>query len=170
MEIFLYSAPFRATVSSSYFSLLHASFQHFCQSTSFFPPTWTSDTILQELMRAKKWVQLKHSTLSSWCIFQQKFGRFSLRIMEKEKENGMGRQSYTMPLDLGSRDMSWPVSTLMLLKKWSTLSTWIKDTGRFSPWIKSGTFQHSRRFYSKSQKYREIVCTSFVYLSAMKYL
>lgn len=62
--------------------------------------------------------------------FPAKCGHFSLRNVEKEKENVMGRQSYTMPLDLGSRDMPWPVSTLMLLKK---LSTRIKDTGQFSP-------------------------------------
>ena len=43
--IFLCSAPAKATVSSSYFSALLVSCQHFCWSFLCFPPTWISDTI-----------------------------------------------------------------------------------------------------------------------------
>lgn len=165
MEIFLCSALFRATVFSSYFSLLCVSFQHFFQSPLCFPPTWISDTILQELMRAKKWVQLKLAALNSWRIFQHfLWGIWRKRRMELEGK--VLPELWTQ----GQETCSGLKGTLMPLKILSTLSTWIKNSGQFSPWIKSSTFQHFRGYYSKSQKYREIVYTSFIYVSAKKYL
>lgn len=67
-------------------------------------------------MGVKKWEQLKHATLSIWCIFQKNFGHFSLRNI-KEKENGIGKQSYTTALDSGSGDMPWPERHLNTAKE-----------------------------------------------------